>query len=160
MNPKLAELLAREYVTFEVIDHRNVYTAQERAAACHMSGRRLAKVVVVHDPEDDWFALVVLPASARLDLLHLREITGRSRLRLATEAQFARLFPDCEVGAMPPFGRMYQGLEVYLDSALARDAQLVFPGGTHHEEVRMAMGDYVRIERPAVLPLTAALRAA
>jgi len=114
MNPKLSE-----------------YTAQERAAACHVSGRLLAKVVVVHDPGDDWFALAVLPASARLDLLNLREAVDRPRLRLATEAQFARLFPDCDPGAMPPFGRMYQGLQVYLDSGLALGDQLVFPGGTH-----------------------------
>lgn len=159
MNPKLRELLAREGARFEIIDHRNVYTAQERAAACHLPGRLLAKVVVVHD-DDDWFALAVLPASAHLDLLNLRETTGRPRLRLASEAEFSRLFPDCEIGAMPPFGRMYEGLEVYLDSGLAAGDELVFPGGTHHEEIRIPMREYLRIEQPEVAPLTVRPRAA
>lgn len=160
MNTTLAELLTREGVPFELIPHRDVYTAQERAAASHVSGRVLAKVVVVHDPTDDWFALAVVPASAYLDVLEFRERTGRPRLQLAPEATFARLFPDCDVGAMPPFGRLYGGLEVYLDGSLARRDELVFQGGTHHEEVKIPMRDYLRLERPAVEALTPVRRAA
>lgn len=149
MNARIRELLAREGVPYEIIPHREVYTAQERAAACHISGRVLAKVVVLRDEDADWFALAVLPAAARLDLARLRRATGRPGLALATEDHLARLFPDCDVGATPPFGRPY-GLEVYLDAGLADAAEMVFPGGTHREDVRIAMRDYLRVERPIV----------
>ncbi len=147
MNARIHELLTREAVPFELIEHRDVYTAQERAAVAHVSGRLVAKVVLVRDGE--WHAMVVLPASTRVDLPALRRATGRPSLELAGETALARLFPDCEVGAMPPFGRLY-GLSVYLDSALAESPEMVFPAGSHHEEVRMPMRDYLRIERPVV----------
>ena len=147
MNAQVHELLTREAVPFEVIEHRDVYTAQERAAAAHISGRLVAKVVVVRDGE--WHAMVVLPAAGRVDLPALRQATGRPGLELAGETELARLFPDCDVGAMPPFGRLY-GLPVYLDSTLAERPEMVFPGGSHHEEVRMPMHEYLRIERPIV----------
>ena len=147
MNAQVRELLTREAAPFDVIQHRDVYTAQERAAVTHISGRLVAKVVVVRDGV--WHAMVVLPASARVDLPALRRATGRPGLELAGETQLAELFPDCDVGAMPPFGRLY-GLPVYLDSALADHPEMVFPGGSHDEEVRMPMREYLRIERPIV----------
>lgn len=153
MNGKLLDLLARERVPYDLISHPRAYTAQERAAACHISGHALAKVVVVHDPDDDWHALAVLPAAARLDVFALREVTGRPRLRLADERALARLFPDCEVGAVPPFGRLLGGLEVYLDGALTAQEMLVCDAGRHGEDLRLPMRDYLRIERPEVLPL-------
>ena len=150
MDPELREMLTREGVRFEVISHRDVYTAQERAAACHIPGRQVAKVVVVRD--GDWYAMTVLPASAKLDVQKLREAARRPSLAVAREAEFLRLFPGCEAGAMPPCGRMY-GLDVYLDGSLAGQDEMIFEGGTHHEEVRMPMRDYLRIERPSILPL-------
>lgn len=158
MNPKLEELLIQEHVDYEVIRHRDAFTAQERAAACHISGRRLAKVVVVCD--GNWFALLVVPATAQVDLAHLRRVSGQYGLRLAGEEEFAPLFPDCHVGAMPPFGRLYGGLAVYLDRALADTDDLVFEGGTHREDVRIPMAEYLRLERPAIVPLTRTARAA
>jgi Ala-tRNA(Pro) deacylase len=160
MNQKLGELLRRENVHFEILAHRDVYTGQERAAACHLSGRVLGKVVVVQDPADDWYALVLLPAAARLDLPKLRELTGRPGIQTAREADFARLFPDCEVGAMPPFGRLYGGLPVYVDRSLAQRSDVVFEAGTHHEEVRMPMREYLRIEQPQIAALTVVSAAA
>jgi Ala-tRNA(Pro) deacylase len=157
MNPRLKELLTREGPRFEVVSHRDVYTAQERAAACHFPGRRVAKVVLVND--GDWYAMVVLPAAAYVSIPQLRQITGRPRLELARETEFSRLFPDCEVGAMPPFGQMY-GLDVYLDRSLAESSDIVFEGGTHHEDVRMRVSDYLRIERPSIASLTVVPRAA
>lgn len=159
MNEKLRSLLSREGVPFEVLPHREVYTAQERAAACHVSGRALAKVVVIHDPADGWYALAVLPAAAHLDLSGLRALTGRPGLRLARETEFARLFPDCDVGAMPPFGSLYGSLPVFLDRALAERAELVFEAGTHREEVRMPTREYLRLERPQVVSLALAASA-
>jgi Ala-tRNA(Pro) deacylase len=155
MIAKLTDLLTREGTRFEVIRHPSVFTAQERAAVCHLSGRTVAKVVVVYDEVDDWFGLAVLPAASYLDIVALREITGRPRLRLATEAEFARLFPDCDVGAMPPFGRLYGGLEVFLDRGLAAVPELVCEAGSHNEELRMPMETYLRLERPDVVPLAA-----
>jgi Ala-tRNA(Pro) deacylase len=154
MNPRLQELLTGEDAPFQVVRHREVYTAQERAAVCHIAGRTLAKVVVVHDPTDDWYAFAVLPAPAYLDVLALRELTGRPRARIAREADFARLLGDCDVGAMAPFGRLWGGLEVFVDRALAAGGEIVFEAGTHDEEVRMAMTDYVRVARPEVAALT------
>ena len=154
MNRKLQDMLTREDVPFELVHHREVYTAQERAAVCHIAGRMLAKVVVVHDPTDDWFALAVLPAPAYLDVIALRELTGRPHARLAHEAEFARLLAGCDVGAMAPFGRLWSGIEVFLDRALAVSRDIVFEAGTHDEEVRMDMADYVRVARPEVAALT------
>jgi hypothetical protein len=97
MSDRLKNMLVREGARFEVIRHREAYTAQERAAACRITGRRVAKVVVVRDdegsPDRPWFALAVLPAAARLDLPELRALTGRSHLTLAREDEFAGLFP-------------------------------------------------------------------
>jgi Ala-tRNA(Pro) deacylase len=152
MNDRLREMLVREDARFEVLPHREVYTAQERAAACQITGRRLAKVVVVRD--EDWFSLAVIPAPAHLNLPQLRTQTGRPRLRLAREDEFARLFPDCDTGAMPPFGRLY-GLGVFLDSSLADEPELVFEGGTHGEEIRMPMADYLRVEHPEIASVAA-----
>lgn len=157
MISRLAEMLTREGVRFDVIGHPEVYTAQERAAACHVTGRTLAKVVVVRD--GDWCAMAVLPAARRLDLRHFGRLTGRYGLTLAREVEFSKLFPDCDVGAMPPFGRLW-GLDVYLDSALAAAEELVFEGGTHREEIRMPMTDYVRIECPTITSLAEISRAA
>ena len=152
MNPQLREELTHEGIRPEVLPHREVYTAQERAAVCHIPGRFLAKVVVVRDGE--WHALAVLPATARLDLVKLRELTGRPGLSLATETEMADLFPDCDVGAMPPVGHLY-GLHVYLDRALADQPDIVFEAGTHREEVRIPMREYLRIERPSIVSLAA-----
>lgn len=161
MIPELRELLAREGARYEVMGHREVYTAQERAAACHVPGRRLAKVVIVRggDRDGDWYAMAVLPATAQLDVSELRRRTGRYDLALASEDEFKGLFPDCEIGAMPPFGSVF-GLPVYLDRAFAEGPEMVFESGTHREEISMPMGEYIRIERPAIAPLARERRAA
>lgn len=152
MNDSLRELLTREQCVFEVMTHPAVYTAQERAAACHITGGRLAKVVIVRD--GDWFAMAVVPATSYLDIDQLRAVTGRPGLRLAREAEFARVFPDCDPGAMPAFGHLY-GLSVFLDTSLADGPELAFEAGTHREEIRMPMGEYLRLAKPAMASLAA-----
>ena len=147
MNQRLQDTLRRTGARFEVLIHPEVYTAQERAEASRITGRRLAKVVVVRD--GDWFGLAVVPAAASLDLEQLRALTRRPQLTLAREKDFTPLFPDCEPGAMPPFGRLY-GMSAFLDSALADEPELVFEGGTHREEIRMPMDEYLRVEEPAI----------
>jgi Ala-tRNA(Pro) deacylase len=157
MNDKLRQMLRRRKAKFEVITHPEVYTAQERAAACGITGRRLAKVVVVRD--GDWFGLAVVPAAASVDFDQLRTLTGRRQLTLAREGELASLFPDCEPGAMPPFGRLY-GLSTFLDISLVEEPELVFEGGTHREEIRMPMDEYLRVEEPTIVSLAAARRTA
>lgn len=156
----LMTFLAREQVPFELLTHREAYTAQARAAAAHVPGRLVAKAVVVRDSVDDWCALAVIPAHRHVDLTRMRALTGRPRLRLADEAWFSPLFADCEVGAIPPFGRMFGGLAVYLDEALAAQDCLVASAGTHHEELRVPMSDYLRIARPEIARLSTERRAA
>jgi Ala-tRNA(Pro) deacylase len=156
MNAKLAEILEREGASFEVITHPEAYTGRTRAATCQGAGG-LAKVVVVRD--GGWFAMAVVPASSYLDLPELRTLAGRPGLALASEAEFAPLFPDCDIGAMPPFGALY-GMPVYLDRTLAAGPDLVFEGGTHREEVRMPTAEYLRVAQPVVAPLAITHRAA
>src|SRR5918996_640512 len=157
MNERLQAELRRAGARFEVITHPEAYTAQERAAASQVTGRRLAKVVVVRD--DDWFGLAVIPAAASLNLAALQALTGRPELKLATEKEFAPLFPDCELGAMPPFGHLY-GMSAFLDTSLADEPEFVFEGGTHREEIRMPMGEYLRFEGPAIAAVASMTRAA
>ena len=103
--------------------------------------------------------MAVLPATARLDLSELRRRTRRYDLAVASEDDFKGLLPDCEIGALPPFGRVC-GLPVYLDRAFAAEDEVVFESGTHREEVSMPMGEYIRVARPAIVPLARAPLAA
>jgi Ala-tRNA(Pro) deacylase len=154
MNDRLRDVLRHARARFEVLTHAEVYTAQERAAAARVAGGRLAKVVVVQDEDEDWFGLAVVPAAASLDVQALRALTGRPHLRLAKEKDFAPLFPDCEPGAMPPFGQLY-GMTAFLDSSLADEPEFVFEAGTHREEIKMPMGEYLRVEEPAIASVAA-----
>ena len=157
MIPELLEFLTREGAPFEVIEDREACTAQERAPAYHIPGRRLAKVVILRD--GDSYAMAVVPAAAQLDLAELQRQIRRYGLALASQDELERLFPDCEIGAVPPFGRLF-GLPVYLDRTFAAEAEMVFESGTHRELVKMPMGEYVRIERPGIAPLVRLARAA
>jgi Ala-tRNA(Pro) deacylase len=144
----LTKLLDREGVAYRVLPHRQEYTAARVAAAAHVPGGELAKAILVRDGGGE-FLMAVLPSHHRLDLAALVRATGRERLALATEEDLARLFPDCEVGAMPPFGGLY-GLPVYVDSCFRQVPEFVFQGGSHHEVVAMSFTDYLRLAEPLV----------
>jgi Ala-tRNA(Pro) deacylase len=152
MIPEVRELLIRERAPFEVIGPR-LAPAPGSAAASHIACRQLARVVIVRD--GDWYAMTVLPAAARLDLSQLRRRTGRYGLIVTEDDEIKGQVPDCPTAAMPPFGRVF-GLPVYLDRAFAEEAELVFESGTDREAVNMPMGAYVRVERPAIVPLVRA----
>src|SRR5437870_4940844 len=109
---RLEQYLERENVRYEVLTHRETFTAPELAEVLHVPGMGTAKVVVVK--ADERFVMMVLPANWKVDFKRIREILGTRRVRLASESEVERLFPDCEVGAMPPFGNLY-GLDVYVD---------------------------------------------
>ena len=144
---RLKQYLDRENVPYQHDVHRTAYTAQEVAAEEHVPGKLVAKTVVVK--ADAQFAMAVLPASLRLDTAALKTALGAKEVRLATEFEFTGLFPDCDVGAMPPFGNLY-GLSVYVDESLTVDPEIVFNAGTHQDTIRMTYADFARLVRPQV----------
>jgi Ala-tRNA(Pro) deacylase len=144
---KLKECLDGNAVKYDVLTHAQVYTAQDVAAATHVPGRELAKSVVVK--ADDRFVLAVLPAPRKIDIDKLQQVVRAKEIRMAHEAEFASLFPGCELGAMPPFGNLY-GVDVYVDDSLTRDEEIVFNAGTHVEAIRMKYKDFERLVKPTV----------
>lgn len=146
LNDRLKQCLDREKMAYETVSHREVFTAREVAAESHVAERQVAKVLAVRE-EGNGHLMVVLPAACRLDLTALKVAAGRHALSLAREEEVGRLFPDCEVGAMPPFGHLY-GMPLYIDACFSRAREIVFQGGNHHEVVRMAYTDYERLAKP------------
>jgi Ala-tRNA(Pro) deacylase len=147
---KLREFLDDHHVRYFIISHSPAYTAQEIAAAAHVSGKELAKTVMV--TINGKMAMVVLPASRQLNFEALRQWCGTGDVELAEEEEFSNLFPDCEIGAMPPFGNLY-GMDMYVDEELARDEDLVFNAGAHTELVRLSYSDYESLAQPVYAPL-------
>lgn len=143
--PRLTAFLEWEDVGYQTIEHATAYTAQGVAAAAHVPGQEVAKSTVVKT--DGHFALAVLPAHKKVDLDALSRLTGGKAVSLASEAEFAGLFPECELGAMPPFGNLY-GLPVWVDQSLAKDVTIVFNAGSHREAIRMAFADFRRLVSP------------
>lgn len=143
---RVTGLLDEKGLPYAILPHREAFTAQEVAHASHITGWKLAKVVVVREGLRGFF-MAVLPASAHLDFGILRRVTGRKELGLATEDELRRLFPDCDAGAMPPFGALY-GLPMYLDGCFRSSKEIYFQAGNHRELVRMRFADYERMAGP------------
>jgi Ala-tRNA(Pro) deacylase len=148
---KLKEFLDRQQIKYVSLQHSPAYTAQEVAALTHVSGRDLAKTVIVKI--EAITAMVVLPANRKVVLSDLREVLGAETVKFATEAEFKSLFPDCEIGAMPPFGNLY-GMPVYVAPSLAEQAEIAFNAGTHTEIIKMAYQDFERLVKPKVISFT------
>ncbi len=144
---RLKELLDQAGVAYQVATHPTAYTAQEVAQAQHVPGRELVKVVVIRTSAG--FALLALPATHRVALSRVHAFLSDPQARLATEQEFRDLFPQCEIGAMPPFGNLF-GLPLYVDESLARDENIVFNAGSHTETVRMRYQDFVRVAQPVI----------
>jgi Ala-tRNA(Pro) deacylase len=144
---RLKEFLDNQHVKYLTISHSTAYTAQEIAALAHVRGDELAKTVMVK--LDEKMAMAVLPASYKLDLDLVRLASGAATVELASESEFKTLFPDCETGAMPPFGNLY-GMAVFADESLAKDKEIVFNAGSHRELVRLAYKDFERMVQPTV----------
>jgi Ala-tRNA(Pro) deacylase len=148
---KLKDYLDQHEVEYVTISHSPAYTAQRIAEITHIPGKDLAKTVIVKI--DDKFAMAVLPASRRVDLRHLQEAIGADDVVLASEQEFKALFPDCEVGAMPPFGNLYD-MGVYVAEQLTEDDEIAFNAGSHTELVRMSYRDFASLVTPQVVSLT------
>jgi Ala-tRNA(Pro) deacylase len=144
----LRDFLDRNEIRYVTITHSPAYTAQGIAASAHIPGRELAKTVMVK--LDGNLAMAVLPASRKVDLDHLRQVSGAQRAELCEESEFKDAFPGCEVGAMPPFGNLY-GMEVYAEESLEQDEEIAFNAGTHTELFRMNYADFKRLVQPKVL---------
>ncbi len=145
---KLREFLDSHQVKYVVVSHSSAYTAQEIAASAHIPGRELAKTVIVK--LDGNPAMTVLPASYRIDFEMLKKTTGVKTAKLASEQEFKDLFPDCEVGAMPPFGNLYD-LPVYVAEALTEDVEISFNACSHTELIKLAYRDFAKLVKPTVL---------
>jgi len=148
---KLREFLDSRHIKYLVISHSLAHTAQGIAALTHCSGKKLAKTVIVKI--DGILAMAVVPAPAHVDLNQLRALTGARLVEIASEREFQHAFPDCETGAMPPFGNLYN-MTVYADADLAENEEITFSAGTHRELVRMNWDDMVRLVSPVVSDLT------
>jgi Ala-tRNA(Pro) deacylase len=148
---KIKAFLDSHHVKYLSIAHSPAYTAQEIAASAHIPGKELAKTVIVKI--DGQMAMAVLPANQKVILQDLRDVTGAENVRFATEDEFRARFPDCETGAMPPFGNLYN-MEVYVSPALAENEHIAFNAGTHTEIIKMAYDDFEPLVKPKVMSFT------
>ena len=148
---KLKQYLDSQRIKYVAITHSLAFTAMEVAQSAHIPGRELAKTVMVK--LDGKMAMAVLPSLRKVDLNLLRESVGAQEAQLATETEFKSLFPDCETGAMPPFGNLY-GLDVYVSPSLAEDDQIAFNAGSHIEVMKLAYKDFDRLVKPRAVRMT------
>lgn len=146
---KLKEYLDSQEVKYESVAHYETYTSQETAQSAHISGRELAKTVMVKI--NGRMAMAVLPASQKIDFALLKAAVG-STAELAGEQEFTEMFPDCEVGAMPPFGNLYD-MEVYVAEGLTSDEEIAFNAGSHIELMKLSYKDFARLVKPKVVKM-------
>jgi len=145
---KLKEYLEKNKIKYVAVSHSKAYTAMEIAASAHISGKELAKTVMVKI--DGNMAMAVLPASQKVDFDLLKKAVMAKQVEIASEGEFKNLFPECELGAMPPFGNLY-GLDVYVAESLAEDEEIVFNAGSFTELIKLSFQDYEKLVMPKVL---------
>lgn len=145
---KLIKYLDDNNVPYVTITHSQAFTAQQVAASAHIKGREMAKTVIIKI--NDKLAMAVLPATYHVDFHLLKEITGNENVVLAHESEFKELFEDCELGAMPPFGNLYN-MEVFVAQSLTEEVEIAFNAGTHSELIRMGYSDFERLVKPKIL---------
>jgi Ala-tRNA(Pro) deacylase len=151
---RLTDCLNENKVHYEVLHHPEAITAQRIAQAEHVKGRHQAKVVMVKSGEQHF--VMVLPADHQIDLEKVEKAIGKA-VSLDKEQEFESLFPDCAIGAMPPFGNLY-GLPTYVDQHLAEQDYIVFEAGTHTDAIKMSYRDYEKIVKPEVKDLAIKLQ--
>jgi Ala-tRNA(Pro) deacylase len=144
----LKRFLDDHQIRYVTVRHSPTFTAQEVAASAHISGYEMAKTVMIK--VDGKMAMAVLPAPLHVDLRQLRELTGAATVELASESEFKALFQECELGAMPPFGKLY-GMDTYVAQRLTEDEYIAFNAGTHTELIRMRFRDFEKLAEPRIL---------
>ncbi len=142
---KLIEFLDENNVRYITVSHSPAYTAQEIAAKAHLPGKEIAKTVLVK--MDGKLAMAVLPGSFKINFDNLKKVLGSNNVRLADEHEFVDKFPDCEVGAMPPFGNLY-GVDVFVANSLAEDEEIAFNACSHSQLIKMSYSDYEKLVKP------------
>ncbi len=150
LSERLRSFLDSRHAEYTLTKHANAFTAREVAAAEHLPPREVAKTVVIFG--DGTYHMIVVPASKLVDLIEVRPTLGLAQVRLAREAELGILFPDCELGAMPPLGPLY-GFQVYLDASLAGEDTIAFNAGTHREVIHMKTAEFRRLVSPSVVSL-------
>ncbi|HQU59570.1 MAG: YbaK/EbsC family protein [Phaeodactylibacter sp.] len=149
---KLKTFLDSHRVPYLTIHHSMAFTAQQIAASAHISGKEIAKTVMIK--VDGKMAMAVLPASFQVDFDLLKRTTGASKVELADEREFKDRFPECEIGAMPPFGNLY-GMDVFVAESLTKQEEIAFNAGSHTELIQMGYKDFERLVKPEVLKFSA-----
>ena len=144
---KLKDYLDENNIKYVVISHSSAFTALEVAASAHLPGKELAKTVMVKI--DGKMAMVVLPSSYKIDFDLLKDVTNAEQIELAEEDEFSSLFPNCQVGTMPPFGNLYD-MDVYVAEALTKADEIAFAAGSHSELIKLAYADFEKLVKPAV----------
>jgi Ala-tRNA(Pro) deacylase len=147
ISKRLKDYLEKNRIPYELGYHMMVYTAQEVAAAQHVLGKEMAKVVMVK--ADGKMVMLVLPASYQVDKKKLKAALQCKKVGMAKEKDFEELFPECEIGAMPPFGNLYN-IDVWVDQVLTEDEFIVVQGGSHVETLKIKYSDYARLVSPKV----------
>lgn len=147
-SPKLIEYLDRNNVKYLTIKHSVAYTSQEIAASAHICGKELAKTVLIKI--NGKMTMCVLPASYKIDFEQLKKAIGNDNIRLANEMEFKDLFPECEVGAMPPFGNLYN-IDVYVAESLTGEECIAFNAGTHTELIQLSFKDFMNLVKPKIV---------
>lgn len=147
ISKKIKDYLEKENIQYEMADHPLAYTATEIAGSKHIPGKQMVKTVIVKANGN--FLMCVLPAIHLVDFEKLKSVAGTNKLKLAEEEEIAKLFPEYEVGAEPPFGHLY-GLKVYADKILEEDEEIVFSAGTHTAVVKIKYSDFIRVVKPVV----------
>lgn len=146
----IGQYLSEQGIAFETHEHPPAYTAQDVAAEEHVSGNMTAKPVLVWTGAE--YVMCVLPASYKLDMGKVADVLEVKKVRLADEAELAKVFPDLEVGAEPPFGNLYE-VQTLVDEHLAADEEIVFQAGTHRHAIRMKYADYASLAKPDLADL-------
>ena len=145
---RLMEFLDKSRVKYEITEHRPAFTAQQVAAEEHEPGQYVAKPVIVR--ADGKYMMCVLSACYKIDLAALKSQLGAKSVELADEDELGKIFDDCELGAEPPFGNLYE-LPTIMDKSMEQDDHIMFQGGTHEKAIRMSMDDYRKLVKPKVL---------
>ena len=147
---KLIDYLDQNHVPYDMISHPVQFTAQRTAAAAHIKGRQFMKSVLLKIDND--MMMAVVPAGRRVNIRRIKEISGARDVVLADETDLEAVFPDCIIGAMPPFGNLYH-MPVIADRELTEDEEVVFNAGDHRDLIRMRFTDWNRLVHPRIADL-------
>ncbi|NBC04459.1 MAG: deacylase [Bacteroidetes bacterium] len=147
---KLTNYLDKKGIKYVVVRHSKAFTAQEVAASAHIPGKDMVKTVMVK--VDDDIKMIVLPSTHDVDFKAIKDTFDAENVELATEAEFEDMFPDCELGAMPPFGNLFN-MDTYVAEVLTKDEEIAFNAGTHKELVKMNYKNFEDLVKPEIVPI-------